>query len=134
MRSRRRLDCSADDDNIVIDIVTASLQRDQQRHAGSGVRQNMSFLIAHLASSSQQRLSHDHCIASTPVFCIRFCFEDYKAFLSVGWKFATLECWKGTVKERRSCELEVTFARPLLLILLFLCLIMRLLYWRGRFE
>jgi hypothetical protein len=132
VRGRRRLDCSADGDKPVTDLVTTSVQHDQERHSGLSVKQTMSFLIAHLALTSQQHLSHDHCIASTPAFCIRACFEGFTAFPSVGWKLVMFACWKG--KESRCCGFERLFVRLLLLILLFLCLIMRLLHCGGRLE
>jgi hypothetical protein len=61
----------------------------------------MSFLIAHLALTSQQHPSLELYIASTPAFCIRTCFEDFPALLSVSWKFAILagkeQEWKVVV-------------------------------------
>lgn len=132
VRGRWWLGCSAGDDNFITGLVNTFVQRDQGRHAGLSVKQDTypcsNILRWHPCSSRNQFY-----MASTPAFCIRTCYKNSTAFLSVGWKFAKLVGCKG--KESRCCHfcMERLLLRLQLFAPFFLS-IKHVLHFGGRFE
>ena len=76
MRGRRRLACSADDHDFIIILVTTSLQRDQERIAGSSAERRVNPCSSISHRHSLYSSCNNFYVASTPAFCIRICSED----------------------------------------------------------